>query len=198
MAQIKELLTEIDKRWRPIGAEPITLQIIGSAALMLQTDYDRGTKDGDVLESKENTVAIKEQLLALAGKNTDLHAQFGMYVDVVFRALLFLPTKAQFHPLPGLSLKNFKIELLDVVDVVISKLSRFNNSDRNDIRAMADRGLIDHARLVKRFEAAALWFSCDARAEDVPRYLKNFHTVERDMLALPLSEIELPPECLPD
>lgn len=49
VAQFKELLTEIDARWKPVGAEPITLQVIGSAALMLQADYERGTKDGDVL-----------------------------------------------------------------------------------------------------------------------------------------------------
>lgn len=165
---------------------------------MLQTDYDRGTKDGDVLESKENTERIREQLFALAGKKSELRDQFHMYIDVVLRGLLFLPVKAQFHPLPGLRLKNFRIEVLDVVDVAVSKLSRFNASDRDDIRAMADKGLLDHALLLKRFKKAAEWFACDARAEDVPRYLKNFHAVERDMLALPESEIELPPECLPD
>ena len=51
MALIKEFLTEIDAKWKPIGGEPILLQVIGSAALMLQCDYERGTKDGDVLEA---------------------------------------------------------------------------------------------------------------------------------------------------
>jgi len=35
VALIKEFLTEIDARWKPIGGEPFTLQVIGSAALML-------------------------------------------------------------------------------------------------------------------------------------------------------------------
>ena len=83
-------------------------------------------------------------------------------------------------------------------DVVLSKLKRYNRDDVNDIRAMAEKMLLDHKRLITHFEAAADWFSLNARAADVPRYLKNLHTVERDILDLPPSPIELPPECLPD
>jgi hypothetical protein len=36
-------------------------------------------------------------------------------------------------------------------------------------------------------------FSMDARAEDLPRYVKNLHTVERDFFGVEESEIELPP-----
>jgi hypothetical protein len=165
---------------------------------MLQTSYDRGTKDGDVLESKDGPAAIKEQLIALAGKNTDIHRQFRVHIDVVLRALLFLPQQPLFHPRPDLPLKNFRIEVLDIVDITVSKLIRYSNEDANDIRAMADMKLLDHARLVARFNAAAERFSLDARAPDVPDFLKNLHTVERDILALPPSHIELPPECTPD
>lgn len=198
MALIREFLAEIDARWKPVGVEPITLQIIGSAALMLQTSYDRGTKDGDVLESRDGPAAIREQLIALAGKNTDIHKQFRIHIDLVLRALLFLPQRPIFHPLADLTLENFKIEVLDVVDVAVSKLIRYNSDDANDIRAMADRNLLDHDRLVARFSAAVDRFTLDARAPDVPRYLKNLHKVERDILALPPSNIDLPPQCLPD
>lgn len=192
MAQIRGLLTEIDALWKPIGPGPITLQVIGSAALMLQTDYDRGTKDGDVLESKTDKDAIKAQLLALAGKETDLHKRLRLYIDVVNGAILFLPQKPAFHPLSDLPLKNFSVEVLDVVDVALSKLRRFHSDDKNDIRAMADRGLLDHKRLVTRFNGAVDWFSMDARAPEVKRCLRNLHAVERDILVLPESEIELP------
>jgi len=198
VAQFKEFLAEIDARWKPVGAEPITLQVIGSAALMLQADYDRGTKDGDVLESGDGPAAIKEQLLALAGKKTKLHDQFRIYLDVVQRAILFLPQGPVFHPVKDLALKNFRVEVLDIVDVAVSKLKRYNGDDANDIRAMADRDLLDHARLAARFKGAADRFSIDARALDVPRYLKNLHKVERDILGVTPSDIELPPECLPD
>lgn len=194
MALIKEFLKGIDARWKPLGSEPVLLQVIGSAALMLQTDYERGTKDGDVLESRDDAPEIKRQLLRIAGKGTNLHKQLRVYIDVVNRAILFLPQRPLFHPV-DLRLKHFKVEVLDVGDVILSKLKRYNGDDANDIRAMADRGLLDHPRLIARFKEAADWFSLDARAPDVPRYLKNLRTVERDILGAPPSEIELPPEC---
>ncbi len=192
MALIKEFLAEIDARWKPIGGEPITLQVIGSAALMLQTSYRRGTKDGDVLESRDGPAALEEQLLSLAGPKTVLHDQFRVYIDIVNRTILFLPQQPVFHPLPGLSLKNFRVEVLDVVDVALSKLKRYNNDDANDIRAMADRDLIGRDRLVDRFKAAADWFSLDARYPEVPGYLRNLNKVERDILGLAPTVIELP------
>ncbi|MHB2027013.1 MAG: DUF6036 family nucleotidyltransferase [Elusimicrobiota bacterium] len=198
MALIKEFLKEIDARWKPIGGEPFALQVIGSAALMLQTDYDRGTKDGDVLESSSRPAAIKEELIALAGKETDIHKQFRIHIDVVNRAILFLPQRPAFHPLPDLELRNFKVEVLDVTNVVLSKIKRYNSDDKNDIRAMAEKNLLNHKKLIAGFKAAADWFSLDARAADVPYYLKNLHKVERDILGLPESDIELPPECMAD
>jgi len=62
---IKEFLKAIDARWKPVGGEPLALQVIGSAALMLQTNYDRGTKDSDVLESRSGPAQIKEQFEGL-------------------------------------------------------------------------------------------------------------------------------------
>lgn len=192
MALIENFLKDIDSKWKPLGGEPFPLQIIGSAALMLQTDYIRGTKDSDVLESRDGSPGIKEQLEALAGKKTDLHLRHGLYIDVVKEVILFLPPKPIFLPIAKVPLKNFNLTGLDVTDVVLSKLKRFNADDLGDIRAMATRRLIDHQRLVARFRVAAEWFGMDARASPLPRTLKNLHTVEREILDVPLSDIELP------
>lgn len=192
MDQIREFLTEVDARWKPLGGEPLALQVLGSAALMLQTEYVRGTKDGDVLESRSMSEAVKAQLLTLAGKESEIHKRLRMYIDVVKPAILFLPQQPLFHPLAGLSAKNFTFEVMDVVDVVLSKLKRFNTDDVGDIRAMAARELIDHKRLVARFEAAVDWFSMDARLAEVPRYLRNLHRVESEILDVPQSVIDIP------
>ena len=192
MARIRQFLAELDARWKPVGAEPFTLQIIGSAALMLQCDYDRGTKDGDILESKDLSPAVKSQLLFLAEKGSGLHKELRIHVDIVRSAILFLPQKPEFHPVPDLRLKNFSIEALDPVDVALSKLKRFSQSDRNDIRALADRGRLDQKRLLARFEAAIDMFSTDARADEFPLYIKNLHFVEREILGVEPSPVELP------
>lgn len=195
MALIEDFLKEVDANWKGVGGEPVRLQIIGSGALMLQTDFLRGTKDSDVLESAGVTAPVKSQLLALAGRNSPMSDRYRHYVDVVKLGLLFMPQRALFHPVESLKLRNFKVEVLDIVDVAVSKLARYKLEDANDIRAMADRGLLDHARFIKRFKAAADWFSMDARASDVPKYLERLRVVERDILAVPPADIELPAEC---
>jgi hypothetical protein len=96
------------------------------------------------------------------------------------------------------TLEAIKIEALDINDVILSKLKRFNGDDANDIRAMAEKKLLNHDLLIERFKAAADWFSLDARASDVPKHLNKLRTVERDILGLTPTNIELPPECLPD
>jgi hypothetical protein len=108
--------------------------------------------------------------------------------------LPFLPAPPLWHALVELnaSLEAFEVEVLDVIDLVVSKLKRFHANDRGDVQAMIDRELVPHDRLVARFCAAVDAFSMDARAEDLPRYVRNLHQVERDMFGVPATKIELP------
>lgn len=64
---------DIDGAWPDDGAAPIPLRLIGSTALMLQTDYHRGTNDSDVFETTDLVRETKEGLVQLAGKGTPLH-----------------------------------------------------------------------------------------------------------------------------
>jgi len=189
---IRDFLSEIDERWKFVGGEPIRLRLIGSAALMLQTDYERGTKDSDVLEAEEITPAVKAQLLELGGPKTSLFEKYRMYLEVVTQAILFLPQGPVFHPVQNLALKNFSVEVLGVTDIVISKLKRLNQNDSDDIKAMVKRKLLDHGELVSRFESAVDMYSMDARAEDLDKYIANLNRIERDFLGMPESKIEKP------
>lgn len=193
MELIKVFFEELDRLWRPAPAEKIPLQIIGSTALMLQAGYERGTKDSDILETAALIGPVGEKLLSLAGKNSDLNKRYGIYLDIVGSGIPFLPVKPVFNALPMFAgLKNFKITALDITDVAVSKLKRFTSNDAADIRAVVEKGLINPGLLVSRFRAAVDAYSTDARAEDLPRYIKNLHTVERDFLDVNESEIELP------
>ena len=193
MEIIKEFFSELDRSWRLPVAERIPLRVIGSAALMLQAGYQRGTKDSDILETSALTPEISRELLALAGKGSVLAIQHRLYLDIVKEAIPFLPPTPVFQPVVSLvSLRNFEVSALDVVDVVISKLKRFNPNDAADIRAMTEKGLVLHKLLVARFQLAVDAYSMDARAEDMPKYIKNLNTVERDFLEAPESKIALP------
>ena len=83
MSPIRNLILELDRLWATEGGEKALLRIIGSAALMLQTSYERETKDGDILEIASLTPEIKKQLLRLAGKDSTLHKKHRVYLEFV-------------------------------------------------------------------------------------------------------------------
>lgn len=194
MKIIDAFLLEIDRRWKPVVSHKINLKIIGSAALLLQVDYDRGTKDSDVLETADITPSVKEKLLALAGKGAPLSKSYRMYLDVVANGIPFLPQDAIFHKHGNINrlMKHFEIETLDITDVIVAKLKRFNANDISDVSAMVAGGWLKRNALIERFRKAVDGFIMDARAEEIRNYIKNLHTVERDYFRAPASEIELP------
>jgi uncharacterized nucleotidyltransferase DUF6036 len=194
MQLITDFFTDIDARWPSEPTGKVRLPIIGCGALMLQANYERGTKDSDVFETVDLTGAVKRNLVAIAGPGTDLHKRWKLYVDIVANGVPFLPHAPLWHPVPGLNqaLVRLEIVVLDVVDVVVSKLKRFHANDQADIDAMVERGLVPHERLIDRFRAAVDEFSGDARADQLSRYATNLHRVERDMLGVAESEIDLP------
>jgi hypothetical protein len=64
---VEELLWDIDQNWSTSTEHRIVLRIVGSSALFLQTEYRRGTKDSDVLETAELNGVVQRQLLEIAG-----------------------------------------------------------------------------------------------------------------------------------
>lgn len=191
MRVVDEFFREIDRRWTGPTTDRITLNIIGSGALMLQAQYERGTRDSDVLETESLTQPIKDALLALAGHGTKLASRTGMYLDIVRNGIPFLPRVPDWHPVSTLQLEHFEVHALAVVDVIVSKLKRFNANDVSDADAMIKLGLVDHAELVARFQSAFIEFSHDNRAADLERYLANLNRVERDLLGVSETEFDL-------
>lgn len=194
MPVFEHFFRDIDAGWKWPCADNILLKVLGSAALMLQADYQRGTKDGDVLETAQLDAETRARLVGLAGRDSVLHTRHRVYIHIVMAAIPFLPQAPLWHPMPKLSasLRHFEVEVLDVVDVIVSKLKRFNANDVSDIEAMVDLGLVPHDALIERFRLAVDWFSMDARASEIPRYVRNLHRVERDIYAVGETEIELP------
>jgi len=191
---IRDLIRDLDRGWTRTTPEKIRLCIIGSTALMLQADYERGTKDSDVLETAELDTATRARIEKLAGPGTELHKRHKVYIEIVASGLPLLPQAPKWLAMTDLNreLAHFRIEVLDVVDVVVSKLKRFHANDLRDIEAMVDRDLVAHAVLIERFRAAVDFYLLDSRAEDLPKYVTNLHRVERDLFAVPETSIDLP------
>lgn len=194
MSAVEAFLRAVDRAWRSPANARTRLRIIGSTALMLQADYTRGTKDSDVLETDALSKPTQESLLQIAGPGSVLHQRHKLYLDIVQNGLPFLPQTPSFHLLPELngSLRQIEIEVLDIVDVVVSKLKRFSVHDQSDIAAMVDMGLVEHSRLIARLRSAVEVYSMDARGDDLPKYVRNLHRIERDLFGVPEADIELP------
>jgi hypothetical protein len=190
---VEEFLQEIDRRWDLPVEGKIRLQIIGASALNLLTDYDKGTDDADVLESADVTDAIKERLLDIAGKGTDLALRRGMCLQIVPGGVPLLPQVPDYRPHDGLNavLIHLEIVVLDPVDVCVSKLKPFRARDRDDIRAMVHRGVVPHEQLVRLTKAIDV-YADGAGADDVEDIIRNLHQIERDVFGVEESEIELP------
>lgn len=195
MSQVEDFFRDLDGSWPLPAGVPVTLRLLGSTALILQTNFQRGTKDGDILETDQITASMESALLAHAGKGTAFHRRNRMYLEFLGAAFPFLPVNPLWHRvLPsGPDYQNFHLEVLDVVDVVIAKLARFHKTDRDDIAAMAERDLIEPQQFAERFQSAVQRWWHDARADDLPRIVRNFHQVQSDELFVWPSRVELPP-----
>ena len=194
MTPVEALLLDLDRIWKPVGGEPNRLRVLGSVALMLQVDYRRATKDGDVLETTDLSPAAQVAIKALAGKGSKLFNEHRVYLEVVPNFLPLLPRPPLWHPHPGLTgqLKNFTVEVLDITDVAVSKLKRFNANDQGDILAMVERGHLDRDRLVARFQQAVDCLDMDGRADQLDEVIANLHQVEQDYFLELGSDIRKP------
>jgi hypothetical protein len=161
---------------------------------MLQANYQRGTKDSDILETPELNDEIQSRLRALAGPGTDLAKRHRIYIEFVPGGLPLLPQAPVWLEVEELNrdLEHLRIKVLDVVDVVVSKLKRLHGSDFHDIEAMVGLDLVPHRVLIERFRAAVDYFQMDARADDLPKCVDRLHRVERDIFGVPETPIKLP------
>ena len=192
MSQFETFFAELDSAWTA-PPDRLRLPIIGSVALMLQTAHRRATNDGDVLETTGLDPDIQARLLALAGRGTEIHKRNRLYLDIVRNGVPFLPQQPTWHPATSLGhVVHFEIVLLDITDVVVSKLIRYIARDVADIDAMISLDLVPHRLFVDRFRAAVAAIEMDSRSDDLPKIVERFHQVERDMFGIPETPIDLP------
>ena len=190
MNLIEAFFRDLDARLTPLRVPRVELHIIGSTALFLQSSYTRGTKDCDAVETYTFDATVKAELLTLGGKDKAIAQHHGIYLDFIKEVKVFLPDDPCWTPY--LTLNSLDLYTLDPTDVVVAKLIRLHRDDRRDIEAMVSRGLVNHARLVERFESAALRYGRSGQGDMIKRAIDNFHSVERDIFVVDESEIEIP------
>lgn len=190
MDWLKDFFHDLDDSWKSVTSRPIKIQLLGSTALMVQTNYERGTKDTDVLHTSE-IGGVSDQLRELAGKNSKLHKRYQAYLDIVPNGLPFLPRPHLFHPIDLGALKHFAVSALDVTDVVVSKLKRFHADDVEDIKAMVLAGNVTHGNFISRFRSAFEMEVMNGNDDALKAFIRNLNTVERDFFDVPESSIKM-------
>lgn len=195
MTRFERFLDDLDERWTPMLPEQLPFRVIGSTALFLQTAYERGTKDGDVLRTEADGFddAVCAELERLAGRHSELFDRHGIYLDLVRGSLPFLPMDPRWHA-SAARWDHIDLRILDVADVCVSKLKRWVGSDREDVSQMIARGALEHGRFVDRFRSMVVCHGFDSRAEELlPLMVDRLNEVESDLFALDeLTAVDLP------
>jgi len=138
----------------PKNALPIRMYVAGGAALHFHTG-ERATQDIDATFSRR--IALPDNL-EVSYRDADGAAQL-LYLDRQYSDTLALIHEDAYRDskplaLPGLESNVLDVRLLTPTDLAVTKIGRFTSQDRDDIAALAQRGLVHPASLRKRAEEA--------------------------------------------
>ena len=87
---VRSFLRAVDDAWDRPRADRIPLRIIGAGALLLQAEYDRGTKDSDILESTAIDAATQRRLIELTRPGSAIYRRWLTFIEFVPRGLPLL------------------------------------------------------------------------------------------------------------
>ena len=143
---------------------PVRLYVAGGAALHLRTGA-RLSEDIDAVFSRR--VVLKDDL-NVAYKGPDGRARV-LYLDRNYNDTLGLMHEDAYEDserleLPGTDPAILEVRVLGPLDLAVSKLARFGDTDREDIEILAREKLIDAGRLRKRAEEALKGYVGDLAA----------------------------------
>ena len=163
----------------------VELFIGGGAAILLAYDGTLATVDVDFIGVKSGLLLEMSELL---GKGSEFHRQTKLYFDVIppglFPAEMGWRGRAIWVDLP--ELQCIRLRVLEIHDLIISKLKRFADKDRQDIRTLCNRPDVDVRTLRDRYREARVLRDHDEREEmDL-----NFRVVEVEYLTEEPTEFE--------
>jgi hypothetical protein len=137
-----------------VGRKPVVVCVAGGAALHLYTG-SRVSKDVDATVLAR---FLPPDNLEVSYRDADGHARL-LYFDTQYNDTYALLHENAYEDaisikVPGVDAKRLDVRLLQPLDLAVSKLSRFEAHDQEDIRALAIAGLIDAKGLRARAEEA--------------------------------------------
>ncbi len=165
--ELFEFLKEIDARFaKDAPPSKITLYVLGGAAAVIAYGSKRGTEDIDAwLEDSRMRTRLQE----LAGKDTDLAKKHQIYFQPANMSIMLIEEpewrERAIEILKG-RFKHLRIMAASKEDLILSKLGRYNNRDREDIRFIAEERKVDVKKLIAHYKAARGYYVGDLRSLD--------------------------------
>lgn len=153
--ELLEFLRDIDAR---LGGETLkgklALYVFGDAAAMIAYGCRHGTVDIDVyLEDKR----MSEKLAEWGGAGTELAKRHGLYFRSANTSLMLLEAPAWKERCVKIlkdRLKHIQVLALGKEDLVLSKLGRYSDRDREDIKFLIEKREIDPKMLTASYRSA--------------------------------------------
>jgi hypothetical protein len=140
-------LSELDA----LAGQTIEFHCFGGFVATMLYKVPRATADVDILPVTDRSITGGVDLIEVAGKGSDLHKKYKLYVDVV--AVTTYPEDYAgrlTEMFPGV-LKNLRILALDPYDLALMKLERNDRKDRDDVVHMALNLPLDVEVLKERY-----------------------------------------------
>ena len=138
---------------RAVDAEldtPIEIHCIGGFAVLVLGVDTRQTGDVDVIDTVP--VGDLQALIALAGYGSELFKKYGLSTPIVGVIEPPCDYRQRLVDITPQSSRKLVIKILEPNDVVLTKLARHWERDREDARMLADLGFLDPVALEERFE----------------------------------------------
>jgi hypothetical protein len=128
--------------------KPTELHCFGGFVVSEYYGLTRATADIDILESRGTNVAT---IARLAGEGTPLHRRHNVYVDVVTIASVPDDYESRLIDFQVAGLRRLKLKVFERHDVVLAKLCRNIDKDREDVSAFATGPGLDTELMTTRY-----------------------------------------------
>lgn len=155
-----------------------TIYVSGGSAVLLGYGGQEDTKDFDVIERGRHPL---EALKPTTGRDSPLHQATGYFLDFVPSIFpLALGFRERAVPLDA-RLEHLDVRLLEVHDLLVSKLLRMHAKDRRDVETLTRHETFSTPTLVERYRGAReeLKFYWPDKVE---RADKNFNAILEEIL----------------
>lgn len=175
------LLRDVDARLAADDPKDhVTLYVLGGAAAVIAYGAKLGTRDIDVYIHEKR---IGEKILGWAGQGTELATKHGIYILAANTTLMLIEEpefmERSVEILKG-RLKRIRVMALSPEDLILSKLSRYNDRDREHIQSIVENCKVDPDKFIAFYKSARQYYVGDGKFLD-----QTFNIVLREQFGGP-------------